>query len=832
MCQQSFFLGKKRTIVIERGERGGYGGKGREEKGGAGGKGEGGREGGEGREREEDEREKSLVERKKKVWFSSLFLTKERKKTMTTASEGNCGVGDDTRGVLPNAPHPLGIRPWGSMLLVRGESEQISDEASDGDDAYGGGTDGGDIDDGAEARRQKKRRRCRQRRPDPRLGLGDLRRLPDEALLIVVASLPAKDLAAISCVSRALYAFASAAADGGVEGEDDDDDDGDVDDDAGGENEDDGKAGAENIPKRKKRPGIGGWRSATLSDFGGDWAWGGTWARTYAAAAWARKELEAAKEEQDDEEKEKQAKTKKTFSSPSSSSSSLVAAAERALASPRRLPPRPPKIRVPLFSDALYAPWAAVAADPAPWLRRDTIPRLDEGAASSMSAEEFRRRFDEPAVPVVFVGAAKKWPAFLKWRDGAYLARVLGGGEEGKREGKEGGGKEGEKEKEETNRRPTVHVGGVDVAWRHFIDYAATNADDLPLTVFDSKVLSRRGEELRRDLEPGPPRCLPVAREDSSTSDDDGDGGDDGGGDEKRRRRQQPRRERDLFSVLPKEYRPDHEWLIVGGRRSGSGFHIDPNATSAWNATVVGSKKWVLHPPGGAPPPGVEPSADLSMVTAPAALADWFRGFYDEAFGGDGGGGGDDGGGGDGRCRRRRRRPPPSSSSTSRHPLHRPLEGVVHAGDVVFVPRGWWHAVLNLETPTVAVTANFVSRAGLPAALRWIRSRDALLVSGVRGDAARGELAGRWDRALRDKCPEVLEEAEARIAAEDAALEERRRRERALASLFRGATAGAGEGGGGGAGVRVRGKETAAAAVDDGASAAGGGFAFNFAVED
>ena len=234
----------------------------------------------------------------------------------------------------------------------------------------------------------------------------------------------------------------------------------------------------------------------------------------------------------------------------------------------------------------------------------------------------------------------------------------------------------------------------------------------------------------------------------------------------------------------------------------------------------------------------MEPSADLSMVTAPAALADWFRGFYEEAFGGGAGcGGGGEGEDeeekGNGKQQRGGGRQQQHHRLLTAAPLpftprYRPLEGIVSAGDTIFVPRGWWHAVLNLETPTIAVTTNFVSEAGLPQALRWVRSRDASLVSGVRGDEARLRLAQRWEVALKEKAPETLAEAEAKIEREDAAVEARRAKERALASLFR-------EESGGGERKKKRegeGEEGEAAAVGAPSSAPGGGFSFNFAVED
>lgn len=144
----------------------------------------------------------------------------------------------------------------------------------------------------------------------------------------------------------------------------------------------------------------------------------------------------------------------------------------------------------------------------------------------------------------------------------------------------------------------------------------------------------------------------------------------------------------DMFAVLG-EQRPDNRWLIVGPERSGSTFHKDPNATSAWNAVLKGSKYWIMFPSSSTlpPPPGVYVSQDQSEVTSPLSIAEWLLGFHAEA------------------------RATPSCK-----------EGICGEGEVLHVPSGWYHLVLNLE-PSIAITQNFVPRKRVGAALQFLRDQ-------------------------------------------------------------------------------------------------------------
>ncbi|KAI9166969.1 F-box protein [Paramyrothecium foliicola] len=176
----------------------------------------------------------------------------------------------------------------------------------------------------------------------------------------------------------------------------------------------------------------------------------------------------------------------------------------------------------------------------------------------------------------------------------------------------------------------------------------------------------------------------------------------------------------DLFEVLGPE-RPAHRWLIVGPERSGSTFHKDPNGTSAWNAVIQGSKYWIMFPPK-AQVPGVYVSQDSSEVTSPLSIAEWLLTFHEEA-----------------------------------RQLPDCVEGICNAGEILHVPSGWWHLVVNLENG-IALTQNFVPQSPslnlLSEVLSFLRDK-ADQVSGFRSDIA--DPYGLFTQRLGEAYPEVLQ---------------------------------------------------------------------------
>ncbi len=51
------------------------------------------------------------------------------------------------------------------------------------------------------------------------------------------------------------------------------------------------------------------------------------------------------------------------------------------------------------------------------------------------------------------------------------------------------------------------------------------------------------------------------------------------------------------------------------------------------------------------------------------------------------------------------------------------MECTTHPGDVVFVPHGWWHSVINLDESNIAITHNYVSPSNLGNALKFFREK-------------------------------------------------------------------------------------------------------------
>ncbi|KAG0205557.1 hypothetical protein BGX28_002809 [Mortierella sp. GBA30] len=145
----------------------------------------------------------------------------------------------------------------------------------------------------------------------------------------------------------------------------------------------------------------------------------------------------------------------------------------------------------------------------------------------------------------------------------------------------------------------------------------------------------------------------------------------------------------DLFQLAGDRRRPPYRWFVVGGARSGTGIHIDPLGTSAWNTLTSGHKRWCLFPPG--IPRDVY---DPPMKPYDREAVSWFHHVY----------------------------PRFAANDFDLGKKYGMIQVIQRPGETMFVPGGWPHIVMNLDF-TIAITQNFCSPTNFEAV--WLNTRHA-----------------------------------------------------------------------------------------------------------
>mmetsp|Transcript_13194 Transcript_13194/g.25254 ORF Transcript_13194/g.25254 Transcript_13194/m.25254 type:complete len:486 (-) Transcript_13194:278-1735(-) len=172
----------------------------------------------------------------------------------------------------------------------------------------------------------------------------------------------------------------------------------------------------------------------------------------------------------------------------------------------------------------------------------------------------------------------------------------------------------------------------------------------------------------------------------------------------------------DLFNLISEKRRPPYRWFLIGPKRSGTSAHVDPLGTSAWNALVKGRKRWLLTKPGTRKrqvkgyeyrrkSEDGEAAIYFSYVVPRILKAEAEKKVRDMGI----------------------------------------REVIQEPGEVIYVPGGWYHAVLNI-THTVAVTQNFCARAQFLKIWRHARK-------------GRKKMSRKWLESLKLRHPDLAEMA-------------------------------------------------------------------------
>jgi hypothetical protein len=336
-----------------------------------------------------------------------------------------------------------------------------------------------------------------------------------------------------------------------------------------------------------------------------------------------------------------------------------------------------------IFSDTFFRSWLCRSFElQDSWLAVNNVSVED---SKTLTLEQFLK-YEEKNIPVIVRGATSSWPALKKWNE-EYLSKETAG----------------------MTFRATSGVAPLPAQFTmdSYTNYCNSATEEAPLYLFD-RTFAHKCPQLVQDFEPSLKENCPYFDNDASHG-------------------------HDLFALLGEFIRPDYRWIIIGPKRSGSNFHIDPNATHAWNAPIKGRKRWIFYPPG-VNPPGVYPSPSGDDVIMPISLGEWFLTHWNDHV---------------------KQRSNPDRSK-------RPLECTVNPGDILFVPHGWWHCVLNLDDGmNIALTKNYVSKSNLADVLRFLRMKPQQ-ISGCRDreEAIKPEeLHDTFVSRLKSKRPDLLQEA-------------------------------------------------------------------------